>query len=352
MNNQRPPYTITVKILLITLVVFVVLGLLAGIISAKFETQTFLKKNPQGSRVVQTIQTQSQVESSYVGVIDAEKGNVVGILNEKNTVIQIGTVLTADGVFLTPYVPNPKNSLSVVLADGKIVSALLVRVYPEKGVTFYRAGGSFSAPQFPASEAVVPGTEGIIIGLINNSSRVNVFSGMVQRFSAEETLDEVVFRERQALLAFAPGNEFFGAPIFDRQRNLMGVVVNAEKGLVLPISEINLLLQDYLRHGVEVAVSLFDGLVGSWAYQQTPEGKMSAAFEIESVVKNSVFAKAGLESGDAVYSINDKNFPTAQLWGTFLESARSAKPVTIGITRGTEALKIPVTITIQNATQP
>jgi hypothetical protein len=351
MNNQEHSYIITVKVILVILLVVVALGLVTGVISARLETQSFLRRNPQGTSVIQTIQTQSQVASSFSGVIDERKGGVVGVLDESKSVIRIGTILTADGVFITPSTSDQKETLSVIMADGKIDSAILVREYPEKGVSFYRVRSSFSAPQFLASEVISPGDEGIFIGLTDNNPRLAIFPGMIQRISTEENMDGVVFRERQAKLVFRPGNEFFGAPFFDKQNNLLGIVVNAEQSLLLPISEINFLLQDYLKHGAESVVTLFNGLSGSWVMRENSDGKMGASFKINSIEKNSLFAKAGLTNNDIIYSINDINFPDIQLWGAFLESARSSKTVTLGIARKNEILKIPVTIIIQNATQ-
>lgn len=345
MNEQKQPYTITVKALLITLVIITVLGLIIGTVAARLETQAFLKKNPQGDRVVQTIQTQTQGASSFFDVIDSEKGNVVRVLDENNNFVQFGTVLTVDGIFITPMIANQKRSISVMLVDGKIISALLVRVYPEKGISFYRAGGSFSAPQFPASETILAGTQGVVVGS-TGSSGPTVIPGMVEYFSAEESLDNLIFRERQIVLATRPSNNYLGAPFFDAQRNLLGVVVNTGKGIVLPASEINFLLQDYLKHGAEETVVILSDLNGAWTIHQGLDGKTSPAFKLDTVGKSSDFAKAGLENGDIINSVNDKTFPTVQLWGTLLEGARSGKPVTLGVIRGKDSLKIPILISI------
>jgi len=349
--NEKEYYTASVKAILLTLAVILGIAAIVGTVAARLETQAFLKKNPQAARVVQTIQTQSSDATSFVSVIEAEKGNVVGVLDSKNSVAQLGVALTADGLFITPVDAEQKNSVSVLLADGKIVNAARLRVYPEKGMALYRASSAFSAPQFPSFETIATGTEGILVRLINNNARTAVFPGIVEFSSSEESLDSFTFRERQTKLAIAPGDEYLGAPFFDAQRNLLGVVVNGGKGIVLPVGEINLLLQDYLRHGAEEAVSILSGLDGAWVTQQNPNGKMGTAFSVEALNKNSVFAQAGLEKQDIIYAVNDKYFPTAQLWGTFLESARASKPVTLGVMRGKETLKIPVTVIIQNATQ-
>lgn len=351
MSEQNPTHKITVKFFLSLFVAMVAVSLIIGYVAAKYETQSFLRKNPQGSRVIQTIQTQTQAVASYVDVVNNEKGNVVGILNEKNNVTRNGVVLTADGIFVAPYNSNLKNSFSVITADGKLVNALLARAYPEKGVAFYRASGNFSAPQFPVSDQVMAGTEGIMIGISNNNTRIMVTPNIIQRASYEEALDDVVLREKQAKLVSEAAGEYLGAPLFDRQNNLLGIVVNTDKALLLPASEINTLLQDYLKHGAGMIVTLSDGLSGTWVNRPETDGKISSAFSVTSVARNSLFDKAGLNNNDLILGVNDKTFPTVQLWGAFLESARSIKVVTLDVMRGNQSLKIPVTITIQNATE-
>lgn len=344
-------YTLTVKVILFVLIFIVIMGLLAGMISARLEINNFLKKYPQGSRVIQTVQTQTADGSSFISTIESEKGKVVGFLDQNKNIVKLGTALTADGLIVTPADGYDARSVSLLMADGRTVNGQRVRAYPEKGVIFYRVGNYFSAPQFSALEQIVAGTEGILIALVKNNARIAVLPETVEYFSTEETLDNAVFRERQLKLAVLPNSNYYGAPFFDAKHNLLGILVNREKGLVLPASEISFLLQDYLKHGDGETVTLFDGLVGTWINKESENGKFGASFAVEMVERNSVFAKAGLQSNDFIYAVNDKNFPTAQLWGTFLESMRAVKPVTLGVLRNNSALKIPISVIIKNAEQ-
>lgn len=349
--ENKEPYSITVKAILIFVFIALLLGVGAGWMAARLETQAFLKNNPLGSKVIQTIQTQTADPDSYQGVVAAEKDNVVGLLDAKSQIVQTGTVLTADGLFVTPSSEITQRSVQVMLADGKIQSATRVRSFPEKGLIFYRVGGVFSAPQFKTLEALSAGAEGVAIRLTSDNANVAAGSGMVEYFAQGEALDGYSFRERQAKLVASPGGRSTGAPFFDRQRNLLGVIADGEKGIVLPAEQIDFLLQDYLKHGAEESVSVLGGLEGSWVTQTVTDGNTVTGFSVEAVAKGSNFAKAGLIKQDLIVSLNDKTFPGTQLWQTCLENARAGKPITLGIIRNKETLKLPITIIIQNDAQ-
>jgi len=344
--NQKEPYVISVKSILVIIVVLVAIAMIAAIFSAQYSVKKYIVKNSQNSNIVQTVQTNDKYQT-FSNVVTSEKGNVVGILNSTKEVVQQGVVLTSDGLFITPLNNVISQSPEVILSDGNVVTSVLIRTYPEKKMSFYKINRGFATTHFSTSEKVSVGTEGILLGVKGKRTNLVAFPEIISGLNIAAIKGEPIISERTATLSSRPDNNFIGAALYNIQSELMGVFIGHDENNILPIGEIDLLLQDLLKHPNGQNVEIMNGLVGDWIEYVSGQ-KKNIGFEISTVGSGSVFDVAGLRISDIIVSVNNRFFPSVELWATFLESARSEKVVTLGVLREGETIKIPTTVIIQN----
>lgn len=344
--KEKESYIISVKVIFSILLVLAVFTVFVAFFSAQYVVKRYLAKNPQNGRIIQTVQTNNSYQS-FSDVVDSEKGNIVGILNDDGEIVQQGVVLTSDGLFITPLKNDIDRTVDVVLSDGNVVNSILVRTYPEKKIGFYKINRNFSTPHFSASENISVGVEGVLLGLKKKQPNMVAFPGLIKSIDTSLTKGDPIFGERLANFSTQPTKNFMGSALYNIKSKLMGIFIDYESANILPIGEIDLMLQDLLKHPDGQSVKVMNGLVGDWI-ENVSEQKKNAAFEVSAVDPKSVFYEAGLRKNDVIVSVNNRLFPSAELWATFLESARSVKSVSLGIQRGEEALKIQTNVIIQD----
>jgi len=333
---------------MIVFCVIVIISLVSGVLGANFVVKRALREFSPGSKVIETVQTLSRVNSSFAKAIESARRNTVGILDDEKNIQSSAVVLTADGVILAPNNTGSTKSINVMFEDNTIINARFVRIYPEKGLAFYRINGSFTTLPFSSDGDVLAGEEGITAHIIGGVSKMGIQRNSIEYLLPEGTFDKNVFIGKRAKVEKELSEQYMGSPFYGADGELLGAVIDPEKGIIISANEIDFLLQDYLKHSSEESVSAMNGLEGSWATSLDENGKMEVAFVVRSVISRSVIGQADIQSNDLIYSINDKVFPGAGMWATFLESARSSKSVTLGIKRGDKTLKVLVAPSITN----
>lgn len=345
---ERSLYILSLRAILLALGGVLLLGGVGGAITSWWVVGALLRDVPKRPDVAERIE---RVESAggvkFSEVLERFRGNVIGVLGSGGEIVQTGVVLTADGIAVTPSGRDSLSSPRVVLADGTETPAALLREYPEKGLTYYRLSGKFSAPQFANDVPLTPGTEGVLLRQSRSTSL-----GAARRASVEyvapppRAVQEVLLgSEKVGVLEKAPDASYHGAPFVSGDGRLLGLVnVSREGGYVLPAADVNLLLEDVLRHPTGGAVSVLGGIRGVWvsgeeAKRVAPSSPL--AFVVENVAARSPSGSAGLKTQDVIVGADDKVFPAAgSLWAILLEGTRAQKPVTLNVRRKGETISV------------
>lgn len=344
--SENSKHTISVGALVIILCAIVVVSLISGALAASFIAKRTLSKFSPGSKVIETIQTLSRVNASFAQAVESAKRNTVGVLDDEKNIRSSAVVLTADGVVMAPNSNGSIKSINIAFEDGSIINARFVRLYPEKELALYKINGSFTTLPFTSDSDFLTGEEGIVARVISGVSRIGIQRDYIQYLLPEGSESKNVFIGKQAKIVGELSEQYLGAPFYNANGELLGVVIDSAKGIIISSNEIDFLLQDYLKNPSEEKVSIMNGLGGSWVTALDENGKTEVVFSVSSVTPRSAMSQAGVQNNDLIYSINDKVFPEAQMWTTFLESARSVKPVTLGIRRADKTLKVLVTISV------
>jgi len=344
--SEDSKYTISVGSLLVVLCAIVIVSLVSGALGANFFVKRALREFSPGSKVIETVQTLSRVNASFAKAMESARRNTVGVLDDEKNTKSSAVILTADGIIIVPNSDGSTKSVNVMSEDGTITNARFVRWYPERELAFYRLDGSFTTLPFSPNGDALTGEEGIAARVIGGLSKIGIQRDSIEYLLPEGTQNKNVFVGKRAKIGKELSTQYLGAPFYNADGELLGIITDPGNGIMISANEIDFLLQDYLKHSSEEKVFVMNGLEGSWTNLLDENGKKEVVFAVRSVTPNSILGKAGIQNNDLIYSINDKVFPGAQMWATFLESARSAKPVALGVKRADKTLKILVTPSI------
>jgi S1-C subfamily serine protease len=346
--TDRAVYVLPLRIVLLVLAVVFVVGGVGGATAAWIFVRRALPEGTGGARIVERVERVSGTTSSFADVAEKVRAGVVGLLDEHGTLLQNGVVLTADGLLLSPSRAGAARPPRVLLADGSTVPAAFLREYPEKGVALYRVSGSFPAPRLALDVPLQPGTAGVAVRAVPSTGSTAALPVTVEALVslAAAKSREQPSVERVGIVRPTLDRAYHGAPAFGADERLLGLVlVDADGSVVLPVSDIDVVLQDILRHPTGETVSVLGGMRGVWLSREelTKRSIKNAerAFLIEAVPTGSPTGEAGLKAQDVITGVDGKGFPAAgHLWGVLLEAARSSKPVTLDVRRGEETIKV------------
>jgi S1-C subfamily serine protease len=141
-----------------------------------------------------------------------------------------GIVLTSDGSILTNnHVVENSNSLSVLLADGRTVSATVVRTDPEHDLAVIKADATGLTPaKLGDSASIKVGEVVLAIGSPLGTFTGSVTEGIISATNRTITVDDPSNRSGKTLTgllqtdaAINPGNS--GGPIVDGDGNVIGI---------------------------------------------------------------------------------------------------------------------------------
>jgi len=345
---QKSLYILTVRAILTVLVLVFLTGALGGAISSWLVTKNLLRGQGGGNRVIERVETVSGSADVFASVVNNVKSGVVGLMNDNGQMIETGVVLTADGIMVAPNNSALPRSPQVLFADGSVKPAAFLRAYPEKGVVFMRLSGNFPPPVIAADDMLSSARQGVFIRTVPGASRIGARNAVIENFSYGGKSKNLAW-EKYGKLVQSPGNNYYGSPMFSDNQELLGMLVDYEEGTVLPASELNSMLQDLLKYPTNETVSVMKGLEGQWKTQQTPnKEKIESVFEVSTLSASSIFAN-GLKNGDSIVAINDKPFPSATLWFSVLDGARTGKTVSVTIRRDNQEQRVVVNPTIEDA---
>jgi len=343
---EKSTYILPLRIVIISLVIIFLLGAFGGVLASWLVTNRIVQSTANSKVIERVEKITNNNFSNRRDVIQSMSSGVLGIYDGKNQFIQNAVALTADGIAITPSLNFKERSIKVIASDGSLKSPNVLRNYPEKGITVFKVPGSYPAPRFTSD--VFPGMQGTLIRLSTISVPFFASEGTeIERLGTLVAASQERYPaiEKVGYLSLNPGSVYSGAPVFSDSKDLIGIVLSSsDRGIVLLSSDLNVLLQDVLKHPSGEVVSIYEGMSGEWL--SGPEIKElgvkgGGAFRVNDILATSIAAKAGLKKGDLIVGVDGKNFSNSfSLWSLLLESARENKPVTMEVKRGQEDMKI------------
>jgi len=249
-----------------------------------------------------------------------------------------GIVVSADGMILTNnHVIEGARTIEVDFSDGRSVTAKVVGTVPGADVAVIKADGvsDLTPAELGSSDALQVGDDVVAIGNALNlgedpSVTTGIVSALNRSIQAEnsESLDNLI----QTDAAINPGNS--GGPLVNAAGQVVGVntaiLQDAQNiGFALSIDSIRSIVTD-LEQGKQVdtqtpvlGVETLDVAgVGTDVLTRFKIDATSGAF-VQAVTQGSGADGAGLQAGDVIIKIDDKNVRTAADVG---QAVRAHKP--------------------------
>lgn len=224
-----------------------------------------------------------------------------------------GVIVREDGLIVTNnHVIDGASAITVRLRSGEEYEATLLGTDAETDIALLRIDAKgLSAAVMGDSSGLLVGDEVVAIGNPLGSLGGTVTNGIVSALERQITIDGQTMTLLQTNAAINPGNS--GGGLFNLSGELIGVV-NAKSsgedieglGFAIPINTAKPVIEDLLNYGyvrgkVKLGVSLLDIYSDSYVrYYGVP---VQGTY-VSEVTDNSDGAKAGLQSGDRILTVN------------------------------------------------
>lgn len=340
MTDKHPTYILSVRSIGVAFLCILLAGALGGGIAAWVVVRR-IGVEDIGQRVIQRVEQPARDPSlHFARVVETVRPTVLGLLSGTGEFLGSAVVLTGDGLALSLLPSDRTIPRQAIRADGSLVPVAFVREYEELGLILFRVPGSYSAPQFMPAGDIRPGIQGIAVGLRSDADDVRT-----SLVSLESVFLPSADRTRQRaglgpLAVVTPPLEspFFGAPVWNGESQLMGVLLRDDEGSAIVMSgDLDTILQDTLRHPSGEEVRVLGGLRGSWisrrdAREQSLPGE--TAFVVETPPSALPAAADGLKRGDVVTSVGEEQLTQrTSLWSIFLAAVRDKQTLPLGVLR-------------------
>ncbi len=241
-----------------------------------------------------------------------------------------GTVVDAEGHILTVgYVVLGARSITVTLRSGEQVAARLLDLDFESGLAVLQAD-VHSVPALPQgdSRALVPGQSGFILASTDATERA-VTEGVITSLDAFDAYWEYMLD--RAILTTAENPGFGGGAFVTRQGVMVGVVslnLGSLKDwtMIIPLEPFHRIKDELFLYG-RVTSRIPRAWLGIYP-MPSPRG-----LTIFGVTPGGPAARAGVQPGDIIVSINGYEVDTRPALYQYLWQHRAGAPITLEVMR-------------------
>jgi len=254
-----------------------------------------------------------------------------------------GTVLTNDGVIITPAVL--KGEVAAIDYQGVAIPLDTVGVDSVYGLQYFRLRDGVLAPLDLRSDPLPVGWELLLAGRSLESPEPYAASFRVQEYALPPELGGFGPGVRRLVRGQpVPHSTLRGAPLLDSDGRLAAILLNPDAGLALTSEHIRESLQRLAAHTREQ--NLFADIGFTPVYRMTPAASSVAprfVMAVETVAPHSPASGAGLQAGDLVIAIGGQDLA----WDTDIPGLLAGqRPLVLTVQRdGTaRSLNIPTSI--------
>lgn len=335
MTDQRL-YVLPFRAVVLLVIGVVLLGTASGVLGSWLMMRRLLRVVPNaGSGVMERVErAPATAEDALVSAVATTASVTYAVTDDGGRVIQQAVALTDDGIFVSTG-PLPRGNLRVQRLSGQSTPASIIRHYPDAGVWFLKASGSFSVVAMERERLPATGMRIAAIAASSDVQGVRVRQGVVEviRVAGSRAHQHYPALDRLPSLGETLPPSFQGAPLVGADGTVYGLAVLESDGTTLiPGAVIAVLLADTLQHPAGTEVRLLGGARGRWVLSRHDDQEV-LAFRFTAVGNlGSAFASPRLRVGDELRALRGKPLEgAAQLLREVLARGRAGEklPVTI-----------------------
>lgn len=264
-----------------------------------------------------------------------------------------GVIVTADGYIATcAHVVDSATSIKVTLNDETSYPATLIGSDDKNDIAIIKIEAENLIPaQIGNSDSLVIGEDVIAIGNPMGEFRGTATAGIISATKRSVTVEGQEMELLQTDAAVNSGNS--GGGLFNANGELIGIV-NAKVsssgveglGFAIPVNSISKEITDLLSFGYVTGRAYLgvytqnvtlrqDG--GNWAYST---GRRCV--QVVDVIKGSAAEKAGLQIGDIILKVDDKEITTNTELSELIQNYNAGDKASLTIQRSGEQLTLEV----------
>lgn len=290
-----------------------------------------------GSGVVERVERTSTVaEDALVSAVASTASATYAVTDDGGRVVQQAVALTEDGVLVSAG-PLPRGILRVQRLPGQFLPASVIRSYPEAGVWFLKATGSFSVAAMERERLPAAGMRLAAVAASSDVQGVRVRQGIVEviRVAGSRTHQNYPVLDRLPSLVETLPPSFQGSPLVGADGTVYGLaVLESDRTTLLPGAVIDTLLADTLQHPAGTEVKALEGARGRWVLSRDGE-RETLTFRLTAVRPGSGLAAAHFRVGDEVSALRGKPLTgAAQLLRELLAAGRAGERLPATFQRG------------------
>lgn len=226
-----------------------------------------------------------------------------------------GVITTSDGYIVTNnHVIDGANKITVRLNNGEEYEAKLIGTDAQTDLAVIKIDKeNLSAVTLGDSDTLKVGELAVAIGNPLGQLGGTVTNGIISALDREITIDGKTMNLLQTNAAINPGNS--GGGLFNDSGELIGIVVAKSAGsdveglgFVIPSNDVKVVVEQLINHGyVQGRPMLGVSVVDITSAQKAMQfGVRQMGIYIADFEENSKAAKAGLQVGDCIVAINNK----------------------------------------------
>lgn len=352
-----------VKTMITCALVSGVVGFGGGVFALNNTRNSTTLYQSNGSKVnVQTVAAGNEMDVQQIAALN--QASVVEIRTEQLTTgsflqqsIQTGAgsgvILTDEGYIVTNnHVIDGAQSIKVSLSNGQSYDAELIGTDSQTDIAIIKidvTGLPFAT--LGDSDTINVGDSAVAIGNPLGELGGTVTNGIISALDRELTIDGQKMNLLQTNAAINPGNS--GGGLFNSRGELIGIV-NAKSsgsdveglGFAIPINDVKSVAEELITNGYvtgrpALGVSIVEVNSAQLAMQY---GVNSLGVYIASIEENSAAAKAGLQSGDYVISVDDQAIESMADLTSVLKDHQVGDTIVMMVKRNNQTVSVSITL--------
>ena len=275
-----------------------------------------------------TVLTEAQIYAANVDSVVSINvtGNTTNVFGQSVPSASSGSgfILTTDGYIVTNYhVIEGGTAVKVTLFNGETYDATIIGGDKDYDIAVVKIEGTgFQAVTLGKSGQLAAGEHVCAIGNPLGELTFSISEGIASSVNRAINVDGTPFNMIQVTCAINPGNS--GGPLFNQYGQVVGVVsakyssyasTSVEGlGFAIPIDDVLSMIEDIMTNGY-VANKPYLGISsGTMTEQMAAQYRYSvtSGVFVYSVEDGSAASKAGLQMGDVITKVDDKEIKTLE----------------------------------------
>lgn len=271
-----------------------------------------------------------QLSDSLADAISSAASSIVRI-NGRPRIASSGIVWSDTTIVTASHAIHSDDDVEIAFEGGTEGTAKLVGRDPSTDVAVLSANGTRAA----IAIGDVPRVGNIVLALGRPGEGVRAAFGIVSAVGRQWRTHGGGSIDRYIEVDGSLPAGFSGGPLIDAEGRLIGMNTSRlmRGGTTIPASTMKRTIEEILAHG-----SVRRPLLGVTAYP------VEMGLLVMSVKSESAAAKAGLLVGDVIVAVGDRGIKSPRELREILDGMKIGSATKLGITRGGQAMDLPVTL--------